>query len=76
MRERSWRKQLQMIDEFEVDEVTEPKGGAQPPHTFSSWRPKIGKRLLERVGRPGFEPVEVLASPAATHVRYRVRSRS
>ncbi len=49
MRERSWRKQLQMIDEFEVDEVTEPKGGAQPPHTFSSWRPKIGKRLLERL---------------------------
>jgi dihydrofolate reductase len=31
-----------------------------------------GERLLEDVGDPTLEPVEVVASPAATHVRYRV----
>jgi dihydrofolate reductase len=31
-----------------------------------------GERLLENVGDPRLEPVEVTASPAATHVRYRV----
>jgi dihydrofolate reductase len=31
-----------------------------------------GRRLLENVGDPGLEPVEVVASPAVTHVRYRV----
>jgi dihydrofolate reductase len=31
-----------------------------------------GERLLENVGDPELEPVEVVASPAATHVRYRV----
>jgi dihydrofolate reductase len=31
-----------------------------------------GERLLENVGDPKLEPVEVVASPAATHVRYRV----
>jgi dihydrofolate reductase len=31
-----------------------------------------GERLFEGVGDPTFEPVEVVASPAATHVRYRV----
>lgn len=31
-----------------------------------------GERLLEEVGDPSLEPVEVIASPAATHVRYRV----
>jgi dihydrofolate reductase len=31
-----------------------------------------GERLLEEVGDPSLEPVEVVASPAVTHVRYRV----
>ena len=31
-----------------------------------------GERLLEDVGEPRFEPIEVVASPAVTHVRYRV----
>ena len=31
-----------------------------------------GERLLENVGDPKLEPVEVVHSPAATHVRYRV----
>lgn len=31
-----------------------------------------GERLLDDVGDPAFEPVEVVASPACTHVRYRV----
>ena len=31
-----------------------------------------GARLLENVGDPGLEPVEVVASPAATHIKYRV----
>ena len=31
-----------------------------------------GERLLENVGQPELEPVEVVASPAATHVKYRV----
>jgi dihydrofolate reductase len=31
-----------------------------------------GERLLENVGHPTLEPIEVVASPAVTHVRYRV----
>jgi dihydrofolate reductase len=31
-----------------------------------------GERLLDGVPDPGFEPVEVIESPLATHVRYRV----
>jgi dihydrofolate reductase len=31
-----------------------------------------GERLLENVGAPVLEPVEVVASPVVTHVRYRV----
>lgn len=31
-----------------------------------------GERLFEDVGDPKLEPVEVVASPAVTHVRYRV----
>jgi len=31
-----------------------------------------GERLLENVGDPSLEPVKVVASPAATHVKYRV----
>jgi dihydrofolate reductase len=31
-----------------------------------------GERLLEDVGDPALEPVEVVASPAVTHVRYHV----
>jgi dihydrofolate reductase len=31
-----------------------------------------GERLFDGVGDPKLEPVEVIASPAATHVRYRV----
>ena len=31
-----------------------------------------GERLLENVGDPTLEPIDVVASPAATHVKYRV----
>jgi dihydrofolate reductase len=31
-----------------------------------------GERLLEDVGDPKLEPIEVVASPAVTHVKYRV----
>jgi dihydrofolate reductase len=31
-----------------------------------------GERLLENVGDPQLEPVKVVASPAVTHVKYRV----
>jgi dihydrofolate reductase len=31
-----------------------------------------GERLLENVGDPKLEPVKVVASPAVTHVKYRV----
>jgi dihydrofolate reductase len=31
-----------------------------------------GERLLEDVGNPTLEPVEVIASPGVTHMRYRV----
>jgi dihydrofolate reductase len=31
-----------------------------------------GERLLENVGNPTFEPIKVIASPAVTHVKYRV----
>jgi dihydrofolate reductase len=31
-----------------------------------------GERLLEDVGAPTLEPVKVIASPAVTHVKYRV----
>jgi dihydrofolate reductase len=31
-----------------------------------------GERLLENVGDPKLEPIDVVASPAATHVKYRV----
>jgi 5-amino-6-(5-phosphoribosylamino)uracil reductase len=31
-----------------------------------------GERLLEDVGEPTLEPVKVVASPAVTHVKYRV----
>ena len=34
-----------------------------------------GERLLENVGDPLLEPVEVVAAPAVTHVRYRVGRR-
>jgi dihydrofolate reductase len=33
-----------------------------------------GERLLEGVGDPTLEPVKVVASPAVTHVKYRVRA--
>jgi hypothetical protein len=33
-----------------------------------------GARLLENVGNATFEPVKVVASPAVTHVEYRVMS--
>ena len=31
-----------------------------------------GERLLENVGDPTLEPVNVIASPAVTHVKFRV----
>jgi dihydrofolate reductase len=33
---------------------------------------RSGERLLENVGDPKLEPVDVVASPAVTHIRYRV----
>jgi dihydrofolate reductase len=33
---------------------------------------RAGERLLEDVGAPTLEPVKVIASPAVTHVKYRV----
>jgi dihydrofolate reductase len=35
-----------------------------------------GERLLEDVGDPVLEPVKVVASPAVTHIKYRVGGRS
>jgi len=34
-----------------------------------------GERLLEDVGDPVLEPVKVVASPAVTHIKYRVKKR-
>ena len=34
-----------------------------------------GERLLENAGDPHLEPVEVIASPAVTHIRYRISNR-
>jgi dihydrofolate reductase len=31
-----------------------------------------GERLLENVGDPTMEPIEVISSPAVTHVKYRI----
>jgi hypothetical protein len=31
-----------------------------------------GERLLENVGDPTFAPIKVIASPAVTHVKYRL----
>jgi hypothetical protein len=31
-----------------------------------------GERLLDDVGDPRLEPVEVIPSPAVTHIKYRV----
>lgn len=31
-----------------------------------------GERLLENVGDPTLKPIEVIASPAVTHIRYRI----
>ena len=31
-----------------------------------------GERLLEDVGDPALEPVKVIASPAVTHIKYRI----
>jgi dihydrofolate reductase len=31
-----------------------------------------GERLLENVGDPTLQPVTVIASPAVTHVKYRI----
>ena len=33
---------------------------------------KAGERLLENVGNPTLQPVKVIASPAVTHVKYRI----
>jgi len=35
-----------------------------------------GERLLEDVGDPVFEPIKVAASPAVTHIKYRIAKRS
>jgi hypothetical protein len=34
-----------------------------------------GERLFDGVDDPGFEPLEIMHSPHATHVRYRVGRR-
>ncbi len=33
---------------------------------------RAGERLLEDVGDPVLEPIKVIASPAVTHIKYRV----
>jgi dihydrofolate reductase len=35
-----------------------------------------GERLLENVGDPTLEPIKVVASPAVTHVKYRIAKRA
>ena len=35
-----------------------------------------GERLLENVGDPILEPIKVVASPAVTHIKYRIAKRS
>jgi len=35
-----------------------------------------GERLLEDVGDPVLEPIEVVASPAVTHIKYRIAKRA
>jgi dihydrofolate reductase len=35
-----------------------------------------GERLLEDVGDPVLEPVKVVASPAVTHIKYRIVKRA
>jgi dihydrofolate reductase len=35
-----------------------------------------GERLLEDVGDPVLEPIKVVASPAATHIKYRIVKRA
>ena len=35
-----------------------------------------GERLFDGVADPGFEPVEVIHSPLATHVRYERRAQA
>jgi dihydrofolate reductase len=35
-----------------------------------------GERLLEDVGDPVLEPIKVVASPAVTHIKYRIAKRS
>ncbi len=32
----------------------------------------VGERLFENAGDPVLEPIKVVASPAVTHVKYRV----
>jgi hypothetical protein len=36
---------------------------------------RAGERLLEDVGDPVLEPIKVVASPAVTHIKYRVTKR-
>src|SRR3712207_4254391 len=43
------RKQFLMLDEFELDELEEPKAKAHSVHKVAKWRSKIGRRLLDRV---------------------------
>jgi dihydrofolate reductase len=35
-----------------------------------------GERLLEDVGDPILQPIKVVASPAVTHIKYRIAKRS
>ncbi|MXQ12886.1 ABC transporter ATP-binding protein [Microvirga makkahensis] len=38
-----------MTDDLEADELEETKAGAKSGQTFANWRPKIGKRLVDRL---------------------------
>ena len=48
--------------------------GDEPPYHAPVFVPLLGagERLFDGVADPGLHPIEVLNSPNATHIRYRV----
>jgi hypothetical protein len=38
------------MDDIELEDLEDQKGRVPPVQTFASWRPKIGKRLVQRIG--------------------------
>jgi hypothetical protein len=47
-------------------------GAAPGPTDVTTVTAQISVSLLDNAGDPQLEPVEVIGSPAVTHVRYRV----